>query len=100
MASELIQSVVDPSRIPCPSLPSTTRDLASVLSDNYLCAFDNISQIKPEISDMLCQAICFGAFSTRKLYTDGEVHTTTFRNCLLLNGIGNFAPEVTLWIAA
>lgn len=93
VASELIQSVVDPSRIRCSSLPSTTRDLASVLSDNYLCAFDNISQIKPEISDMLCQAICFGAFSTRKLYTDAEVHTTTFRNCLLLNGIGNFATR-------
>ena len=93
VASELIQSVVDPSRIPCPLLPSTTQNLASVLADNYLCVFDNISQIKPEISDMLCQAICFGAFSTRKLYTDADVHTTTFRNCLLLNGIGNFATR-------
>lgn len=93
VASEIIQFSVDPSRIPCPLLPSTTQNLATVLADNYLCVFDNISQIKPEISDMLCQAIYFGAYSTRKLYSDGDVYTNTFRNCLVLNGIGNFATR-------
>ena len=91
LASEFIQSIVDPSKNRCNSLPNNTRDLASVLANNYLCVFDNISNIKPDVSDVLCQAIDFGSFSARKLYTDGEVHTNAFRNSLLLNGIGNFA---------
>lgn len=91
LASEFIQRIVDPSKNRCNSLPNNTRDLASVLANNYLCVFDNISNIKPDVSDVLCQAIDFGSFSARKLYTDGEVHTNAFRNCLVLNGIGNFA---------
>lgn len=91
LASEFIQRILDPSKNRCNSLPNNTRDLASVLANNYLCVFDNISNIKPEVSDVLCQSIDLGAFSARKLYTDGEVHTNAFRNCLLLNGIGNFA---------
>ena len=91
LASEFIQRIVDPSKNRCNSLPNNTRDLASVLANNYLCVFDNISNIKPEVSDVLCQSIDLGAFSARKLYTDGEVHTNAFRNCLILNGIGNFA---------
>lgn len=91
LASEFIQIIVDPSKNRCNSLPYNTRDLASVLANNYLCVFDNISNIKPEVSDVLCQSIDLGAFSARKLYTDGEVHTNAFRNCLILNGIGNFA---------
>ena len=91
LASEFIQIIVDPSKNRCNSLPNNTRDLASVLANNYLCVFDNISNIKPEVSDVLCQSIDLGAFSARKLYTDGEVHTNAFRNCLILNGIGNFA---------
>ena len=91
LASEFIQGIIDPSKNRCNSLPYNTRDLASVLANNYLCVFDNISNIKPEVSDVLCQSIDLGAFSARKLYTDGEVHTNAFRNCLLLNGIGNFA---------
>ena len=91
LASEFIQRIVDPSKNRCNSLPYNTRDLASVLANNYLCVFDNISNIKAEVSDVLCQAIDLGAFSARKLYTDGEVHTNAFRNCLILNGIGNFA---------
>lgn len=91
LASEFIQRILDPSKNRCNSLPNNTRDLASVLANNYLCVFDNISNIKPEVSDVLCQSIDLGAFSARKLYTDGEVHTNAFRNCLILNGIGNFA---------
>lgn len=91
LASEFIQGIIDPSKNRCNSLPYNTRDLASVLANNYLCVFDNISNIKPEVSDVLCQSIDLGAFSARKLYTDGEVHTNAFRNCLILNGIGNFA---------
>lgn len=91
LASEFIQRILDPSKNRCNSLPNNTRDLASVLANNYLCVFDNISNIKPEVSDVLCQSIDLGAFSARKLYTDGEVHTNAFRNCLIMNGIGNFA---------
>lgn len=91
LASEFIQLIVDPSRMRCNSLPNNVRDLSTVLSNNYLCIFDNISQIRPEVSDMLCQSIDLGSHSSRKLFTDGDVHTNVFYNCLVLNGIGNFA---------
>jgi hypothetical protein len=54
-------------------------------------ALDNISHIKPWLSDALCRLASGGGFSTRALYTDSEEAIFEAQRPILLNGIEEIA---------
>lgn len=90
-----LKELVDPTIDDVSLFPSSERDLAIMLDNSYMVAFDNVSDcsISNNASDMLCVAISGGIKSTRKLYTDGELTYKTLKNKIVMNGIGNLVSK-------
>jgi hypothetical protein len=82
-----IRALVDPHAAALRTLPDNLRDLAVAAGGSYVLAFDNVSVVKQEISDALCQMATGGSFATRKLYTDAEEQIFTAKRPVILNGI-------------
>ena len=92
----MFKRLVDPASQDLLSMPTSRQDLAILLANNYLPAFDNLDSISVEKSDMLCQAVTGGAFTKRKLYTDSEEIILRFKRCIVLNGINVVATRPDL----
>lgn len=90
------RSIVDPAMRDVVSMPTSKEDLALILSNNYMPCFDNIDNITPEKSDMLCMASTGGGFSKRKLYTDDEETILYFKEPVSINGINIVATRADL----
>jgi len=89
--SALIKKIIDPTgsniEEQLSHLPKNTEDLNLVLATNYYVAFDNISYINSEQSDIFCKTITGASYSRRKLYTDNELVILKIRRKFGLNGI-------------
>jgi hypothetical protein len=70
--SALLRSVVDPGKPRLRALPRDERDLAISASRRHVLAFDNVSGLKPWMSDAFCRIASGAGFGTRTLYTDAE----------------------------
>ena len=88
----VIRSVTDPAVVePLRAPPRDERDLAIAASGNWTPALDNLSGVKPWLSDALCRLATGGGFATRELYSDdGEVLFSQKRP-VILNGIDSLA---------
>lgn len=95
-AMRLIQRIIDPSAKDLFVLPDRTDDLITVLSNNHFVAFDNISSIKTEVSNILCQAVTNGSLCKRKLFTDNEEVVINIRRVVALNGIALTVTQTDL----
>jgi len=60
-------------------------------------AYDNLSGLSGELSDLLCCVATGGGFSKRQLYTDGDEVTFDFMRPVTLNGIDELLsrPDLT-----
>src|SRR2546421_641341 len=67
--ARLLRSLIDPSSAPLQSQPREERDLAIAASNSWLLAFDNVSDLKPWISDDLCRLATGGGVRTAAPYT-------------------------------
>jgi hypothetical protein len=85
--SELLRSVVDPSKPLLRALPRDERDLVIAARARLMLAFDNISDLKWWLSDAFCRISTGAGFSTRRLYTDLEEMVFEGARPLLFNGI-------------
>lgn len=88
--SKAVKEVVDP-RGNVIGVPFKEDDLATSIYNKYLAAFDNLSNLTQEKSDMLCRAIDGSEYTKRTLYSDSNLHTMTLKIKLILNGI---APKI------
>ena len=52
------------------SLPRDERDLVVAARNQHVLAFDNVSGLRPWLSDALCRIASGAGFGTRELYTD------------------------------
>ncbi len=95
-AMRLIHNIIDPSVIDLVALPERIDDLITVLSNNHFVAFDNISSIKNEISNILCQAVTNGSLCKRKLFTDNEEVVINIRRVVALNGMALTVTQTDL----
>jgi hypothetical protein len=57
--------------------------------NSWIAGFDNLSHLRPWLSDALCQLATGGGFSTRQLYSDDEEQFFEATRPILLNGIEN-----------
>jgi hypothetical protein len=64
--------------------------------NSHVLAFDNVSGIRPWLSDALCTLSTAGAFGTRKLWTDDEEQLFSAKRPIVVNGITNAitAPDL------
>ncbi len=93
---KFVQKIVDPSSEYSSALPRTEYDLGLHLSQSSFVAYDNLAQIQPWQSDMLCRAVTGGSVSKRENYTDADVVRVNFQGCIALNGINIVASKSDL----
>lgn len=89
--SALIRMVVDPVGMKkednLSHMPNSIDDLNIHFYHNYLPAFDNVSYISKEFSDVFCKAITGGGYPKRQLYSTDEEIILKFKRKFIMNGI-------------
>jgi hypothetical protein len=86
-AVRVLRELVDPNTTPLRSEPRSTRDLMIAARNSWCIAFDNVSHLRPQLSDDLCRLATGGGFATRQLYTDTEEILFDASRPIILNGI-------------
>ncbi len=81
-----VKQIVDPSGEGISSLPKSD-EIILHLYNRYVANFDNISEFKKEMSDILCRAITGEGQSKRALYTNSDEIIYSYRRKIILNGI-------------
>ena len=88
--AKIARLLVDPHSTPLLSEPTCTRDLMITAVHSWLLAFDNVGKLPEWLSDSFCRLAVGGGYSTRTLYTDGQVTYFQAQRPLVLNGIDDF----------
>ena len=92
-ASKVIKNLIDPSSIDAQTLPNTARDLGIMLQACHLALVDNVRDLSPQMSDLLCMASTGGVTVQRKLYTDEGLKALKLHGAILFNGIHPFMGQ-------
>jgi hypothetical protein len=87
--AEALRSLVDPHETILRPSPRSDQDLAIAGDNSWILTFDNLSALRPWLSDALCRVSTGASFATRKLYTDGEEYAISLCRPMLLNGIAS-----------
>lgn len=87
----VLRSLVDPAFEALRSPPRDERDLAIAASGNWTPALDNLSGVRPWLSDALCRLATGGGFATRELYSDDREVIFSQKRPVILNGIDALA---------
>lgn len=69
--SNIIRKLIDPHTVPSTGFKDE-REYSISAMNNYIIAFDNLTYISKDQSDMLCRAVTGGGFTTRALRTDSD----------------------------
>ena len=95
-ACRIIRSLIDPNESSLRAPPRGPHDLAISANNSLVYGLDNISEIRPWLSDCLSRLATGSGFSTRELYSDNEETLFSASRPVLLNGIGEVivAPDL------
>jgi hypothetical protein len=91
-ASRLLRSLVDPNKAPLRRLAKID-DLLLAANNSQVLAFDNLSRMKNDTSDLLCSIATGLGDAKRELYTNLDEVIIQVRKPILLNGITNIATR-------
>jgi hypothetical protein len=80
-------SAYRPERRPGQGAPRDERELFIAANNGHVLAFDNISRLRPWLSDALCRLASGGGFAVRQLYTDQDEVLFDAARPVILNGI-------------
>jgi hypothetical protein len=95
-AAKVLRFLVDPNVAPLRAEPREPRDLAIAAGNGWIIGLDNLSSIKPWLSDALCRLATGGGFSTRELYSDDHEKLFYSQRPIVLNGIEELATRPDL----
>ena len=93
---KLLRSLVDPNSAPLRCEPREPRDLVISAANSWVIGFDNLSSIRPWLSDALCRLSTGGGFATRELYTDSAEVIFESQRPVMFNGITDVANRSDL----
>ena len=82
-----LRSLVDPNSAPLRGDYREPRDLMICANNGWVVALDNLSTIRPWLSDCFCRLSTGGGFSTRTLFADDEETIFSATRPLMLNCI-------------
>jgi hypothetical protein len=85
--AQSLRYLVDPHVTPLRPDPRTEQNLSLAAQRNWVVAFDNLSLVRPWLSDALCRIATGAGFGTRQLYTDEEEVLVRVCRPVMLNGI-------------
>ena len=72
------------------------KEIPLAVTSQYLVAFDNLSGISKEGSDLLCTISTGGVMTTRRLYTNSEEEIVSLKKVVILNGIDDISKRQDL----
>jgi hypothetical protein len=96
LCNHIIPSLVDASHWGLQIFPFNKQDLVITLQNAHLSVFDNMRDLSPHWSDILCVAATGGSLSTRQLYTDRDELRSRLHGPMVLNGISPFINQADL----
>jgi len=91
-----LRSINDPNDVPLRGEPREVRDLAIAAYSNWVVGFDNLSFVKPWLSDALCRLVTGAGYGVRTHYANREETLFNDVRCILLNGIAELAARPDL----
>lgn len=86
-AGRVLVSTVDPGLAPLRAMPHRPDDWAVTASGSHAFGLDNVSRIKPDMSDALCRAVTGEGYAKRSLYSNDDIHVLTYQRAMLLTSI-------------
>jgi hypothetical protein len=89
----MLRDLIDPNKAALRSVPRDERDLVIAANNGWVIALDNLSGLRPWLSDALCRISTGGGFSTRALYENDEEMLFDSIRPIFLNGIEDFATR-------
>jgi hypothetical protein len=92
----VLRSLVDPNGAPLRCEPREPRDLAIAANNGWIVALDNLSYVRPQLSDGLCRLSTGGGFATRALYENDEEQIFDAQRPVIINGIEELASRSDL----
>ena len=91
--ARMLRSLIDPNIAPLRSEPKDARDLMIAANNGWVLGLDNLSYIKPELSDALCRLSTGGGFSTRMLFENDEEMIFDAMRPMIITGIEEIATR-------
>jgi len=85
--TRVLRAFVDPNICPTRGATRSERDLMIAAENGWVCAFDNLSYITPELSDALCRLSTGGGWGVRSHYENDEETVFNAKRPIILNGI-------------
>jgi hypothetical protein len=82
-----ITTLIDPTAAPLGSPPKDDDRWDASCSAHYVVSVDNASKVSDWWSDSMCRGVTGAGTEKRQLYTDGDIYVTSYRRCIILNGI-------------
>lgn len=91
-----VRKIVDPNTAPLRADYREPRDLMICANNGWIIALDNLSSLRPWLSDSLCRLATGGGFSTRTLYENDEETIFDAKRPVILNCIEEVATRSDL----
>jgi Bifunctional DNA primase/polymerase, N-terminal/Primase C terminal 1 (PriCT-1) len=95
-SARVCRSLIDPNAAPVRAEPRDCRDLMIAANNGWAICLDNLSVVKPDLSDALCRLSTGGGFATRTLYTDDEETIFDAMRPVILTSIEEIATRSDL----
>ncbi len=92
----LLKRLIDPTTVEGTVLPTSHDDFVRTANHHALLVFDNLSSIKPNISDALARISTGDTFAKRALYTDDDDIVYRLQRPVMLNGINQVITQSDL----
>ncbi len=92
----LLRHTIDPNKCSLRSMPHDEVDLIVAAQGSRILCYDNMSYVRPQMSDAICRIITGGGLAKRKLYTDGDEIIINARRPVMINGITDLATRADL----
>jgi len=84
---QALRKLIDPNASMLDNPPRSEEDLLLSAADALVCSIENVSHLTPSMQDAFCRLATGAGMKRRKLYSDAEVVTLTFKRPVVLNGI-------------
>jgi hypothetical protein len=82
-----VRRMIDPNEADLRAAPTDTRDLMIAANNGWVIGFDNLSALRPGLSDDLASLATGAGFATRTLYADDEETIFASARPVVVNGI-------------
>ena len=93
---KMLRALIDPNEAPLRRTPREEQDLVIAAKNSWVVGFDNLSGLKPNLSDALCCLSTGNGFGKRKLYSDDEEALFNVMRPVLINGIEDIVTRPDL----